>query len=151
MNSKTALACVALASTFGCVHIEAPPRFLVVTDDWGDWRAVTPEDSRLWVRVFDDDDDGDLAFWQDALKDDFMNNRGYVLVSEGDTQASGAKGREFVVETTVNGRTVRELLALFVTDGLLSHQVHVVEYVAEKETFEKELPAVRAAISTYSP
>ena len=43
------------------------------------------------------------------------------------------------------------LLALFVTDGVCGTDVHVVEYVAEKDTFEKELSDVRAAVQTYAP
>jgi hypothetical protein len=146
-----ALALLALTSSAACVSITPPPRFLVVDEGCTDLKAVTPEDSRLWVRAFDDDDRGGLAFWQDALKEDLTKNRGYVVVSEGDTTASGVKGREYVLETTVNGRPVRELLSLFVTSGWFSDTVHVIEYVADKDAFDSELPGVRAAVQSYRP
>jgi hypothetical protein len=140
----------------GTLSITPPPRFLEVEDFSDSYKAVTPEDSRLWARVFNDDDMGDLAFWQDALKEDLTKNRGYVLVSEADTSAGGVKGREVVLETTVNGRPVRELLALFVTPAGIPfltehHHVHVIEYVADKDRFDAELTAVRAAVASYQP
>lgn len=143
--------CGALATLGGCITLTPPPRFLVVEDGVSSWKAVTPEDSRLWVRVFDDEDGGGLAFWQDALKADLVDNRGYVLVSEGEAKAGGVVGREYILETTVHGRPVRELLTLFVTSGLFADHVHVIEYVADKDAFEAELAAVRAAVATYSP
>jgi hypothetical protein len=149
--ARAALALAALLVSVGCVTITPPPRFLVVDEGCDDLKAVTPEDSRLWVRTFDDDDRGGLPFWQDALKEDLTKNRGYVVMSEAETAAGSVKGHEYVLETTVNGRPVRELLVLFVTEGWFSDSVHVIEYVADKDAFDKELPAVRAAVQTYKP
>lgn len=146
--------CVVLAAlslALGCVSIAPPARFLVVDEGCDELKAVTPEDSRLWVRTFDDDDQGGLPFWQDALKEDLTKNRGYVVVSEGDASAGDAKGHEYVLETTVNGRPVRELLVLFVTGGFFWDTVHVIEYVADKDVFEQELPAVRTSVQSYRP
>jgi hypothetical protein len=124
-----------------------------VVDEGGDWlKAITPEESKLWVRSFDDEDRGGLAFWRDALWEDLRKNRGYLLVSEGEAKdARGTPGKELVFETSVGGRPVRELLVLFVDSGLCSDTIRVVEYVAEKEQFDKEVAGVRASIATLSP
>ena len=57
-------------------------------------------------------------------------------------------GTELVLESTVNGRTMRELLVLFVYPGWWSDTIRVVEYVAEKPTFEKEVEGVRKSLAT---
>ena len=136
----------------GCLTMKAPDRFLVTERGGDELKAITPEESKLWVRSFDDDDQGGLPFWRDALLEDLKKNRGYVVVSEGESKdGNGNAGKELVLESTVNGRPVRELLALFVYGGMWSDTIRVVEYVAEKEQFEKEVAGVRASIATMEP
>lgn len=143
---------LALASATSCVTMTPPDRFLVV-DEGGDYlKAITPEESKLWLRDFPDEDKGGLAFWKDALKADLKDNRGYIVISEGEVKdGAGTPGHEMVLESTVNGRTVRELLALFVYAGWFDDTIRVVEYVAEKDTFEEEVAGVRASLSTIKP
>lgn len=144
---RGSLLVVALASA--CVSLEPPARFLV-TDRTGDeLKAITPEESKLWVRRFTDEDRGGLDFWKDALKSDLKDNRGYVLLSEGPaTDGTGAAGHVMTLETTVNGRPVRELIAVFVRPGLLDDSLWVLEYVAPKDVFDKEVESVRASLAT---
>lgn len=132
-----------------CVSLEPPARFLV-TDRSGDQlKAITPEESKLWVRRFDDEDKGGLDFWKDALKSDLKDNRGYLLLAEAPaTDGTGAAGHTMTLETTVNGRPVRELLAVFVRPGLCGDSIWVLEYVAPKDVFDKELAGVTASLST---
>ena len=135
-----------------CVTFTPPERFLVVDESGSELKAITPEESKLWIRDFDDDDRGGLAFWRDALREDLKVNRGYVVVSEGEAKdGAGTVGHELVLESTVNGRTVRELLVLFVYPGMFSDTIRVVEYVAEKPAFEKEVAGVRASLTTLKP
>ena len=144
---------VAISALSSCATVMAPPeRFLVVDDGGGFLKAITPEESKLWLRDFADDDQGGLAFWRDALKADLKDNRGYLVLSEHAAQdGAGTPGHELVLESTVNGRTVRELMVVFVYAGVFSDTIRVVEYVAEKTTFDRELLAVRASVSTIRP
>lgn len=137
----------------GCATtMKVPERFLVVDEGGDHLKAITPEESKLWLRDFDDKDRGGLAFWRDALQADLEDNRGYLLVSEGEVKdAAGTPGHEMVLESTVNGRSVRELLALFVYPGLFGDTIRVVEYVADKKTFETEVAGVRASLATIRP
>ncbi|MBI1947557.1 MAG: hypothetical protein HYS27_17840 [Deltaproteobacteria bacterium] len=147
VSSLIALVLAAVAAA--CVSLEPPARFLV-TDRSGDQlKAITPEESKLWVRRFDDEDKGGLDFWKDALKSDLKDNRGYLLVAEAPaTDGTGAAGHTMTLETTVNGRPVRELLAVFVRPGLCGDSIWVLEYVAPKDVFDKELASVTASLST---
>lgn len=149
MNRVTTLALVLALAGGACVSLEPPARFLV-TDRSGDQlKAITPEESKLWVRRFDDEDKGGLEFWRDALKGDLKDNRGYLLLGEAPaTDGTGAAGHSMTLETMVNGRPVRELIAVFVRPGLLGDSIWVVEYVAPKDVFDNEVEGVRASLST---
>jgi hypothetical protein len=153
-RSSASLLVLALATTMAssCITMQVPERFLVVDSGGSHLKAITPEESKLWLRDFDDGDRGGLAFWRDALRADLKDNRGYVVISEAEVKdAAGTPGYEMVLESTVNGRPVRELLALFVYGGWLADRIRVVEYVAEKETFEREVAGVRASLATIRP
>lgn len=149
MNRVTTLALVLVLVGGACVSLEPPARFLV-TDRSGDQlKAITPEESKLWVRRFDDEDKGGLEFWKDALKGDLKDNRGYLLLGEAPaTDGTGAAGHSMMLETMVNGRPVRELIAVFVRPGLMGDSIWVVEYVAPKDVFDNEVEGVRASLST---
>ncbi len=147
-NALRALLIIVVAGS-GCVTMDAPAGFLVIERGPGLLKATTPEDSRLWVREFDDDAKGELSFWIDAVKNDFTKNRGYTLITDAPTQ-DGAQtaGHELVFEATVGGKPFRELLAVFVRPGLIANTIRVVEFVAPKERFDVEVQGVRAAIAT---
>lgn len=139
-------ACLALS---GCLTMQVPERFLVVDRGVGTLRALTPEDSKIWVRSFDDETKASLAFWKDALKADLIGNRGYTLIDETTIQdGDGHDGILLTLEATLGGQPVRELLAVFVIPGVFDHTIRVAEYVADKAAFEAEAPAVKTALTT---
>ena len=155
MNLKSAFYgccfCVVAAGLFGsgCLTMTTPDRFLVVERGPGVLRAITPEESKIWARDFDDDTKASLTFWKDALKADLIQNRGYTLINESQLQDGGGRqGLLLTLETTLGGRPVRELLAVFVLEGLFSNTVRVAEYVADKDAFDKEVEGVTQALTT---
>ncbi|MBN2358200.1 MAG: hypothetical protein JXR83_02025 [Deltaproteobacteria bacterium] len=149
MAFKSTVAVVGALLAGGCVSIQAPKDFLVVDKGIDEIKAVTPDDAKLWVRTFDDPDGGDLAFWSKTLKLDLTKNRGYVLLGEEPIEdKQGRQGAALLLETTLQGKPTRELLALFVLPGWPDNRIRVVELVADKETFERVLPDVKQAIAT---
>jgi hypothetical protein len=143
---------LALIASSACITFTPPDRFLVVKRGGDELKAITPEESKLWIRSFDDDDKGGLAFWRDALKADLKDNRGYVVLSEADVKdGANTPGKELVLESTVNGRAVRELMDVFVYGGWFGDTIRVVEYVAEKARFDGEVDGVRKSITTLKP
>ncbi len=149
---RVALLSASLGLLSSCVSMQVPERFLVTTRGADELKAITPEETKLWLREFNDPDRGDLAFWSEALRRDLVENRGYTLLSEGKIEdAGGNVGTELVLEATIQGRAVRELLALFVFPGAFDNRIRVVELVGEKEPFEAALDEVRASIKTLKP
>ncbi len=149
--SMTSLLLAALLTINGCVsfHLQVPQRFLIVEHDGNMLKALTPDESKIWVRDFDDDSFGSLVFWQEALTADLVKSRGYRLVSEAPVvDGAGRPGASFVLETTLGGRVVRELMAVFIVPGTFANTIRVLEFVADKDAFDAEVEGVRNSITT---
>lgn len=146
--ARVAAVCAAAACA-GCLTMQVPERFLVVERGPGVLRAITPEESKIWARDFDDETKATLAFWKDAVKADLVKNRGYTLINESQIQdGAGHQGLLMTLEATLGGRPVRELLAVFVIDGVCSNTVRVAEYVADKDAFDAEVEGVKKSLTT---
>ena len=149
------LAALALACA-GCGTTMALPKDFLQLQRESDYRAVTADDARLWVRRFADPDAGELEFWARTLQHDLVELRGYELVGNGDTHdADGHAGRWFEFRTNVDGERKGYLIAVFVLPKKLpvlsSQHICTVEYTAREAVFAARLDAVRAALATLSP
>ena len=79
-QQRTTLFALAAASLLlGACTIQAdlPSEFLRLDSQQRELKAMTADDARLWVREFDDPEDGNLAFWTEALRNDLVDRRGY--------------------------------------------------------------------------
>lgn len=147
----TAAVAVVAVATVGCatLQMDVPDRFLVIEEEGDSLKAMTPEESKIWVRDFDDDTFGSLTFWRDAVKGDLLKGRGYTLIEESSVKDGlGNEGIALVVETTLSGRPVKELLAVFIVPGWFSNTIRVAEFVADKAAFDGEVAGVKTALST---
>ena len=141
-----------LISTLGAcssLSIELPPEFLQLETGRGEVKATTPDDGLLWLRQFDDRDQGDLEFWAESMKLDLVDNRGYVQV--GDEQLLDALGQEVMqmqFRLTTAGEPHGYLVCLFVFEGYWSNTILVAEFVAPERVFQGHLDAVKAAMLT---
>jgi hypothetical protein len=125
--------------------MQAPPLFVELRDAGGGFRAVTSDDARLWVRDFRDPTTASIEFWAEALRQDFVQQRGYQWVDSGEVKnQEGAVGRWLELATEVDGERFGYLIALWV-DG---NRVRVVEFTARADVFALRLPAVRQALAT---
>ena len=138
-----------LVANAACISYAPPARFLVTERTCDEAKALTPEESKVWLRTFEDDKRGGLAFWVDALKDDLLKTRGYILIEESEVQTGGGTpGKALVLETSPQGRATRELLAVFVNSGLFADEIRVLEYVAEQPAFMQEVGGVRGSLKS---
>jgi len=110
-----------------------------------DFRAVTADDARVWVRRFDDANEADLEFWAQVLEHDFVQQRGYDLVGQGDVEnADHERGRWFECVTNVRGERVGYLIAVWANGS----DVLVVEFAARGEIYGNRVECVRVALWT---
>ena len=117
------------------------------------WKGARKADRALPVLLvcalsLDDRHDGDLDFWTDALFNDYVDNRGYVLIEKNPIQAGDVKGEEMFFETNSHGALQKYLVSLFVVDGVFGSTICVAEFVARSGPFETHLDAVRRAVTT---
>ncbi len=150
MPRVLALACI-LAITLlaaGCaVPITLDRDFVTLAghDTGHDYRAVTGDDARVWVRLFHDENEADQKFWVEALQHEFVQQRGYDLVDTGVVRnADGDEGAWFHCAANVDGDRVGYLIAVWADDG----DVRVVEFAARHDVFEARVEGVRAALRT---
>ena len=132
--------------------MQMPAPFLALRAPRGEFKAVTPDDARLWVREFVDEEHGSLAFWVEALRRDLTESRGYELVDESDVRdAAGRAGRRLRCAATIEGERHGYLVAVFVIDGLVAATIRVVEFTARLAAFDAHYGAVVGALPTLRP
>lgn len=145
-------AVVALLLATACsTPIRLPGSFVQLRDAGEGFRAVTSDDARVWVRRMFEPTEGDVDFWSETLKKDFVDQRGYELVDEGTTKKSdGAEGRWIEVTANVRGERVDYLIAVWIDGSSLSggNWLRVVEFAADHEVYQQRVEAVKAALST---
>ena len=127
-----------------------PSGFLLVDRQRYELKAITPDESKFWVRDFPTAQPATLDFWAQALRKHFVEQRGYRLLSESNIQhTDGTAGREFFFETFTRGKAQHYMLTLFVGNRSMwtaTQNVRVTEFVATPKEFPSYLEAVRTAV-----
>ncbi len=114
------------------------------SEKYEEFAAVAADRSVFRSRRIPASRDGDLGFWVDALRTDFVSRRGDTLIDEKKTTRGSLPAVEFTLERTVQGQAYRCLVTLSVEKRWFSADVLVDEFVATKERFESHLAGVRA-------
>ncbi len=134
----------AVAQLAACAATMELPKDFLRLQEGGDFRAVTSDDARVWIRKFDDANAATVEFWAEALANDFTQ-RGYEPVDKGEvTNRDGRPGRWFECAANVRGDRIGYLVALWV-DG---KTITVAEFAARAEVFKARVESVRAALGT---
>lgn len=103
------------------------------------YRATTPEGVVMAIRVIDDEDRGDLAFWTQALTLQLRDVQGYALLQTLDTKSrDGTPGKLLELGHDEDNKPFTYWVAIFLAQGRL----FVVEAGGQKEAFERAQPNV---------
>lgn len=132
------------------IHVDLPEQFLGIDETSSTFKAMTADDAIFFVEKFDlPKSGGRLEFWASALKNDFVENRGYTKLDEGSIGSSnGTDGIRMTFEATTKGRVYRYFVAVFVREQWTGPSLYAARFTAEKETFEKHIDGVQKAIET---
>jgi len=128
------------------VTLQTPDDFVVLDDDDGpyDVRATSAHGVVISARAVDNDSEGSLAFWVDAIKNRLRTLGGYALLEETDvTAASGQRGKQLEFGRDVGGQTYVYWLAIYVTGDT----VYLVEAGGRQDRFEPVQDRVRQALT----
>jgi hypothetical protein len=156
MRPLTCCAVAVLLFAAGCAtSMRLPDQFLQLRKGNG-YRAVTADDARIWVRTFDNPEEGNVEFWSKILAEDLGRNRGYKIVNQGECRdAEGHDGRWLECSAQVDGEAMGYLVAVFSVPksvlGLAGSKVCVCEFGAREPVFQQHVEAVRTALATLSP
>ena len=126
----------------GC-RLAPPAGFVALPCADEELLAVAPSGSRMRVCQHRNHEGGTLPFWSAAVTRELTGGRGYTLVeSTPCTAASGLAGTELRFRAEQELVPWHYLVAVFV-DG---KRLLVADAGGEAAAFERELPAVRAAL-----
>jgi len=146
-----ALAAVLAAVSFsgaGCGKaFEAPDGYVMLPSPSYYYRAeaVSADGVYLGLREARASEEGDLAFWTKAVRNEVEQGRGYVFVSEAETRsADGTAGKRMEFTANLQGREFGYLVALWVT----GKEVHVAEAGGAKEKFDVDRGKLEKALGT---
>ena len=150
MSRAHPMMAVLAAALAGCsaVHLDLPDTFVPLDESLREFKAMTADGSILWIhRTGLPEGGGSLAFWVEALRDDFESNRGYTLVEQRPAATgAGTTGTELVYTAQVDGLAYSYSIALFVTGSASDPVLYTARFTAETDAFDKHIDAVRAAV-----
>jgi len=146
-----------LMALMGCAtfRVPTPENFAKVKSSTERLGALTPQEDKLLVRHFVVPDRQPLKFWSDTVRNNFVEERGYTPVSEGEFKTdAGLAGHRFLAEISINSVPYDYLMVLFATEGSRGffwkrQHVYVAEFLCEKKNYEKNAPAVEKALKKF--
>lgn len=111
-----------------------------------DYRATTADVVVLGVRELDNDPQGTLDFWTQAVRNRVRDLGGYELVRElGVRAASGQQGKQLQFAREHEGRPYVYWVTLFVTDDT----IYVLEAGGVRESWQRDERRIREAIAGF--
>lgn len=134
-----------------------PEKFVRVGSekDW-DFRALTPEEDKLLVRRYKVTELGSLDFWVNAVRSQFVDERGYTLIDEGELKTdAGLVGHRFTFELSLNEVPYVHEIVLFVTQTdwwfLFRDKQHIyaAAFMCEKKNYDEHKAAVEKALKGF--
>ena len=132
----------------GASHpLTVPEDFVVLEDDYADYdlRATNAHGAVMSVREIDNDVEGNLSFWVDAVKNKLRTQGGYALLDEGEVRAAtGHTGHQMRFGRDQNGQAYQYWVTLFVT----TDTIWLVEAGGRGEVWEQAAPHVERSIAT---
>lgn len=135
-----------LVMCVGCGHA-LPAGYVRVDPEYPyRFRAVNAEGAAFTLRSEENPENGDLAFWERAVRRNLVDIKGYKLAEARDvTLSNGADARELTFDYERAGKQYTYLLTLLVK----GRRVHVFEAAGEKEPLSADLPEIRKAIAAW--
>lgn len=104
-----------------------------------DYRATSPEGVVVGIRVIEDEDRGDLAFWTQALTLHLRDASGYALLETTDIASrDGTKGKLLELGRDEGDRPFVFWVAVF----LAQKKLFLVEAGGPKDVFDRAKPSV---------
>jgi hypothetical protein len=144
-----AVACAVALATAACgrpFDVKTGAGFVELRDqDAYAYRATSPEGVVTAVRVVDDEERGDLAFWTHAITQKLREGSGYAFEGASDvTSQDGTKGKMLRFGRDQDGKPFVYWVAIYPAQDRL----FLVEAGGAKEPFERARGSVEASLKS---
>lgn len=155
--ARLALGLLVLAPLGGCRNfaLEPPQNFVKLEEpEWSGFamRSVNADGVVLAVRDVENDPEGTLTFWADAIRNRMRTVRGYALVEERPVQAAtGEPGLQLKLGRDEGSHTYDYWVTIFATEAgfFFDGRVLIVEAGGSRDEFVKVKEAVDEAIRRF--
>lgn len=147
MKTVLSLALLFAAACGGSPPLTVPEDFVVLDEDYADYemRATNAHGAVMAVREIDNEVEGSLAFWVDAVKNKLRTQGGYALLDASDvTVGSGHVGHQLRFGRDENSQAYQYWVTLIVTPDT----VWVVEAGGRGEVFQEAQERIERSITT---
>lgn len=147
MKNVISVALLFAAACGGSPPLTVPEDFVVLDEDYADYemRATNAHGAVMAVREIDNDVEGSLAFWVDAVKNKLRTQGGYALLDASDvTVGSGHVGHQLRFGRDENSQAYQYWVTLIVTPDT----VWVVEAGGRGEVFQEAQERIERSITT---
>ena len=145
----TLLACALAAATLAAcgpsTEYVAPSGFVNLDDDRlpheAGQKSVSADGAIILLRERDNEPEGNLAFWSEALQREIVEGRGYELVDKSNLSGARIPGVVFQFKGTYSGVPYRYDVALYVRDDIIV----TIETAAPEESYDAHSAAFEEA------
>lgn len=147
MKNVISVALLFAAACGGSPPLTVPEDFVVLDEDYADYemRATNAHGAVMAVREIDNDVEGSLAFWVDAVKNKLRTQGGYALLDASDvTVGSGHVGHQLRFGRDENSQAYQYWVTLIVTPDT----VWIVEAGGRGEVFQEAQERIERSITT---
>lgn len=150
MNART-IALMTMLVLSGCgghaFETAWPTDFVRLEDDEEyDFRAVSAHGVAIGIREVDNDPEGNLQFWADAIRNRLRTLGGYALLEEKQVRAaSGEQGVQMRFGRDEGSRPYLYWITVFVTEDY----VFIIETGGKKDIFEQAQPRIERTIARF--
>ena len=146
---KTVIFALALLAS-GCGHaftMDRPDNFVVIDEDTAYAERMTNANRVvIGIQEIDNDEEGSLSFWTDAIRNKVRVLQGYALVSETEVRArSGQRGKQLRFGRDEGSIPHLYWVTIFVTED----HIFVIEAGGRREHFERVQAQVERAIQRF--
>jgi len=145
-----ALVALSVGGAAGCgaaFDMQAPSDFVELDESTSyDLRTTNAQGVVLAVRQLDNDPEGSLSFWVDAIKNRMRTVRGYALVEEHDVHAQGGvTGKQLRFGRDEGTQPYVYWITVFATDN----HIFVIEAGGKRDDFEHVRPQIERSLAAF--
>lgn len=134
--------------------INTPRGFIVLEEERAsqyEFRSTSADGIVIAVRDIENEQEGTLEFWAEAVTSKLRDSRGYAMLEESDISAGGVQGKQIRFGRDESGHSYRYWVTVFVRSEGANARIWVIEAGGRQEVFERRQEEIERTIASFRP